>query len=189
MKSKIKNQLRLISLTIVAVLGFVLCSVTVGKAQCNSTLTISPLQPGLYELIASYSGPQVWYWWQYGDGNSDYGQNQIVNHIYSFPGTYYACVTTIDSSNGCTSQVCSWITVTTTICDITPQFTSIDMGGGTLMFTDASIDNNGYTINSWAWSFGDGGTSTQQNPRYLNFGIGGCRAPSECPDTSPAQDR
>src|SRR5690606_17063165 len=35
----------------------------------------------------------------------------------------------------------------------------------TASFTDASTDSDG-TIASWAWNFGDGTTSTQQNPSH-----------------------
>jgi len=41
----------------------------------------------------------------------------------------------------------------------------------TMQFTDISTSNVG-TIQSWAWAFGDGGTSTQQNPSHTYPGIG-----------------
>ena len=51
-------------------------------------------------------------------------------------------------------------------CDLVPDFTA-DVTSGcaplTVNFTDLSTGTN---INSWYWEFGDGGTSTAQNPSY-----------------------
>jgi PKD repeat protein len=44
----------------------------------------------------------------------------------------------------------------------------------TIQFTDQSTSPpNGGTITSWSWNFGDGGTSTSQNPshQYTSAGI------------------
>jgi len=42
---------------------------------------------------------------------------------------------------------------------------------GAVVFTDLSVANSG-TIVSWAWDFGDGGTSTQQNPTHVYAAAG-----------------
>lgn len=139
------------------------------NAQCTAGLSYTNPQSGVYVFTGTItpSVGNIWYWFNFGDGNQIYGQSATVTHIYSFPGTYYACVTVTDSGNGgCTNTSCQWITVTSTICDITPQFTYMNMGGGNVMFTDATIDNGGGTITGWSWSFGDGGTSTLQNPSH-----------------------
>jgi hypothetical protein len=39
-------------------------------------------------------------------------------------------------------------------------------------FTDTSIPGSSGPITSWAWDFGDGGTSTLQNPTHTYAGIG-----------------
>ena len=36
----------------------------------------------------------------------------------------------------------------------------------TVSFTSAAVDSTGHTITSWNWSFGDGSTSTAQNPSH-----------------------
>ncbi len=43
--------------------------------------------------------------------------------------------------------------------------------GLTANFTDTSTDSGG-TINAWSWTFGDGGTSTQQNPSHTYAAAG-----------------
>jgi serine protease len=42
---------------------------------------------------------------------------------------------------------------------------SVVTSGLTASFTDSSTDSGG-TINSWSWTFGDGGTSTAQSPSH-----------------------
>ncbi|MFM2138585.1 MAG: hypothetical protein RJA57_892, partial [Bacteroidota bacterium] len=42
---------------------------------------------------------------------------------------------------------------------------------GTIQFTDQSVPNSGAIV-SWAWDFGDGGTSTQQNPVHTYAAAG-----------------
>ena len=151
--------------------AFLLFSIsTKTKAQCTAAITgTNNPQPGQYTFFSAMTPNMgnVWYSWDFGDGNYGYTPIDSIHHTYSYPGTFYVCVTATDSANGgCTNTSCQWITVTSTICDITPQFTSMDMGSGNIMFTDASVDNNGYTITGWSWSFGDGGTSTMQNPSH-----------------------
>jgi len=43
--------------------------------------------------------------------------------------------------------------------------------GTEITFTDASTDEDG-TIASWAWTFGDGATSTDQNPTHAYDAVG-----------------
>ena len=43
--------------------------------------------------------------------------------------------------------------------------------GETLRFTDQSTDPDG-TVEEWAWNFGDGGTSTAQNPTHAFMATG-----------------
>ena len=42
----------------------------------------------------------------------------------------------------------------------------------TIRFIDTSVPSPGETINSWYWTFGDGGTSTSQNPEHV-YDLGG----------------
>lgn len=93
--------------------------------------------------------------WNFGDGNTATLQNPM--HTYTASGTYNVTLVVTDN-NGCSSSVNSVVTVnpqptanftSTTVCLGTPtQFINTSTGGGT----------------SWTWNFGDGNTSTQQNP-------------------------
>jgi PKD repeat protein len=97
--------------------------------------------------------------WSFGDGASSSEQNP--SHVYTLPGTYNVSleVTTSIGSNSTTQSV------TAAGNPPTAAFTkAVDYM--TVSFTDASTPGT-YPITSWAWSFGDGGTSTEQNPSHV----------------------
>lgn len=166
MGSKIKSISK--SLTVFFVFCFLF--ITSGKvnAQCTAGLSYTNPQSGIYVFTGTLTPAtgNVWYWFDFGDGNQLYTMNPTVTHTYSFVGAYNCCVYASDSGSGCINQTCQNINVSATICDITPQFTFMNMGNGNVMFTDATIDNGGGTITYWSWSFGDGTTSNLQNPTH-----------------------
>lgn len=97
----------------------------------------------------------VTYVWDFGDGGTATSQNPT--HTYSSPGTYTVCLI---ATNSCGSDTtCSAITVS---CPGPGADFSTNINQGTVVFTDNST--NGPT--SWAWDFGDGNTSTSQNPTH-----------------------
>ena len=73
------------------------------------------------------------------------------------------CVTVTDA-NGCTDQAC--VTVTVNSC---PSPVADFYGSPTIGCAPLSVSFHDQTTNSptsWSWNFGDGGTSTQQNPSH-----------------------
>jgi uncharacterized repeat protein (TIGR03803 family) len=55
------------------------------------------------------------------------------------------------------------------------QFTltpSVSVSPATVTFTTPSYDSEGNAISSWNWTFGDGSTSTAQNPSHVYTGAG-----------------
>lgn len=107
-------------------------------------------------------GSPISWLWDFGDGNSSTQQNP--NHTYANAGTYNICLTVTDAcgtdSSCSTLQVCEEL-----VADF--QF-NIGAAGLSYDFSDASSG----TAIAWAWDFGDGATSTQQNPAhtYANDG-------------------
>jgi gliding motility-associated-like protein len=79
-------------------------------------------------------------------------------------------ITTIDRYNCTTTDdVTVFVSTTPTVAS---SFT-IDCATYIANFTDEStLSDNSSSITQWSWNFGDGNTSTQQNPthHYLNFG-------------------
>lgn len=111
--------------------------------------------------IASWS-------WDFGDGNSSTAQNPV--HTYSAGGTYDVTLTVTDNE-GATDDSTQSVTVSEAgnnppIADF--GYTANDLE---VSFTDLSTDSDG-TVVSWSWDFGDGNSSTAQNPVHT-YGAAG----------------
>ncbi|TNE58413.1 MAG: PKD domain-containing protein, partial [Bacteroidetes bacterium] len=107
----------------------------------------------------SSNGPVFWYW-DFGDGEFSYEQDP--NHGYADYGTYNVCLTAGAYVNGiyCEDTYCEEITLVD--CNL---FASYDyyQYGLEIEFVDYSFDSP----TSWFWDFGDGETSTDQNPIHV----------------------
>lgn len=105
--------------------------------------------------------------WDFGGGNTSTQQNPTFN----FPSEGTHTITLIATDNrGCRDTITrTWTNNRPPIADFsTPQ-----LCGLTGTFSDQSIDTspNGSII-AWNWNFGDGGTSTTQNPSHTYTGQG-----------------
>jgi gliding motility-associated-like protein len=96
--------------------------------------------------------------WDFGDGNTSTVQNPL--HTYTQPGTYN--VTLIPSTgSGCNDTITLPVVVPPIL---SPNFTVSQNCGLTKVFTDASTISAPGSLASWSWNFGNGQTSTSQNP-------------------------
>ncbi len=103
--------------------------------------------------IASWS-------WNFGDGNTSTQQNP--SHTYAAAGTY-PVVLTVTDNGGASDSVTKNVTVVEAGNTPPDADFSYTIDGNSVSFTDMSSDPDG-TIASWSWNFGDGNTSTQQDP-------------------------
>jgi len=102
----------------------------------------------------SSSSPTSWLW-DFGDGNTSTAQNPT--HTYAAAGTYTVCLT---ASNACGSDsTCSSVTVSCAAPVAAWSNTNQNLSAS---FTDLST----VAPSSWLWDFGDGSTSTMQNPNH-----------------------
>jgi PKD repeat protein len=107
--------------------------------------------------------------WDFGDGNTSTAQNP--GHTYAAAGTYTVGLTATDdgAANGSTSQQVTVVDPNANVpptASFTSSCTDLDCN-----FTDGSSDPGG-SVTGWSWNFGDGNTSTAQNPShsYTNGG-------------------
>lgn len=146
--------------------NFAICNDSVaGDCQADFTYVNDPIDQ-LYVSFYDQSTPvgniDSWYW-DFGDGNSSNLQNPV--HVYNSFGTYNVCLT-ITTDDSCTSIFCQDVTIGNTL-DCQADFNSFpdSTNQGTVYFYDLSYANG--NINSWFWEFGDGSTSTEQNPTHV----------------------
>ncbi|MFQ5606621.1 MAG: PKD domain-containing protein [Candidatus Zixiibacteriota bacterium] len=118
----------------------------------------------------SSNTPTGWSW-SFGDGGVSSVQNP--SHVYTIAGTYTVSVT---ASNACGSNQVTqvnYVTVNTAPPCNAPVagFAGAPTTGAaplTVNFTDQTTN----TPTGWSWDFGDGGTSTAQNPSHV-YSAGG----------------
>jgi PKD repeat protein len=122
-------------------------------------------------------GTVVGFQWDFGDGAIAATQN--ATHNYASAGTY-AVELTVTDDGGATGHLSQQVTATGPAageptasfagsCVITGSYTRIVFVDCT--FTDQSTAAAGATVTAWAWDFGDGRTSTEQNPPVQHYTI------------------
>ena len=113
---------------------------------------------------ASTYNPTTWSW-NFGDGGTSTLQNP--SHVYSTAGTYSVTLTVANAYGSNTLTKTGYVTVSAPPTNPpVANFTGTPTSGTvplTVVFTDASTN----TPTSWSWNFGDGGTSTLQNPSHV----------------------
>ena len=107
------------------------------------------------------------YSWNFGDGATSTAQNP--SYAYAAAGTYTVTLTVTDNQ-GATNSVSHSVTVSAGNQPPVASFTS-SCSGLTCDFTSTSSDPDG-SITAYSWTFGDGGTSTLQNPSHT-YAVGG----------------
>jgi len=136
---------------------------SVCENNANEFTDVSTINNSLGDNITGWS-------WNFGNGNSSTSQNPT--HTYSSENTYNVTLT-VTTNNGCTNQVTIPVSVYPT--PVANFNSSVECFGTATQFTNSSTVSSANTpnnINQWLWEFGDGGTSTSQNPGYTYSAAG-----------------
>jgi hypothetical protein len=155
---KTLNKLKLMLIAFVSIL-----SISAASAQCQASFTYVDNGNGSFSFNNTSTGNFLSYYWTLGDGNNSWATNS--SNTYAANGGYEVCLSIFDSISQCQSTICDSIFVSgLSQCNLNQPwyFDSIC----NFYFI---ANNNG---SSYFWDFGDGNTSTQQDPvhNYTNNG-------------------
>lgn len=112
--------------------------------------------------------------WNFGDG--EVSQDQNPSHTFDSATGYEVSLTVKDDKDGKNTVKKEFIVSDPHIPNVIPTASfsipsELFQKGTEVAFTDNSTDTDG-VISSWAWDFGDGNTSTSQNPIHFYGGVG-----------------
>ncbi len=133
------------------------------KFVASDTIGCAPAAISFADISAPGDAPINSWLWDFGDGTTSSQQNP--NHTYTSPGVYTVTLLTRDA-NGCRNEFTrtDYITI---MPKPTAAFTGTPNNGcnipHTVTFNNTTTGGSGFT---YQWTFGDGATSTQQNPSH-----------------------
>ncbi|MFC2130438.1 PKD domain-containing protein [Bacteroidota bacterium] len=132
----------------------------------NADFSASPTEGELPLTVSftdqSHGGANYWSW-DFGDGKSSTQQNPV--HTYILPGSYDVELTISDGTDTDSKLETDYIIVTGTPV-LNADFSAAPLTGTeplTVSFTDLTEGG----VAEWNWDFGDGQTSTEQNPSSI----------------------
>ncbi len=121
--------------------------------------------------FVNISSGAVYYDWDFGDPTSTSDFSILTSPQYEYPdsGTYYVTLVADSGLGDCADTATIIVNVYPTLSN---DFSYVaDCANDPVTFTDLSQSTYG-EIDSWRWDFGDGNTSSEQNPIHI-YGQGG----------------
>ncbi len=172
-----KNPVYLILLAAIVISGLIpagMCAEPVGDAGSGFiTVTNPPVaefftstQFGTAPLLITFSdrsqgSPPLTYLWEFGDGSTSTDQNPT--HAYTRDGRYAVSLSVTNRYGTDTKTIPDFISVGTMPA---ASFYAAPLQG-TIPLTVNFTDTSGNGVTSWHWDFGDGTTSSAQNPTHI----------------------
>ncbi len=141
-------------------------TVPVAAFVSNITQGTGPLD--VQFIDSSTNTPTSWFW-SFGDGGTSSIQNPA--HSYTASGTYTVILAASNGAGTDTETKSGYITVSGAATAPVAAFVS-NASSGTVPLSVQFVDLSTNSPASWVWSFGDGGTSTIQNPVHTYTSAG-----------------
>jgi len=135
--------------------------VPISDFTSNVSTGCSPLTVSFTDL--STNSPNNWLW-DFGNTNNSVLQNPSA--VYTTPGTYAVTLITTNLNGSDTAVKVNYITV---FQDPIADFIADTTNGCnplSIQFSDLSTPGSS-PVNSWFWDFGDGNSSSSQNPSHI----------------------
>jgi PKD repeat protein len=168
-RATIKTAIAGILLLVLAALLVPACAAdTVPVAAFISNVSDGKVPLNVKFLDSSTNSPTAWVW-SFGDGGSSTDRNPV--HTYTTKGTYTVTLTVSNGAGSDTVTRSGYITASAASIAPVAAFYSNTTAGEvplTVQFLDSSTNSPA----AWAWSFGDGGTSSDQNPVHTYASAG-----------------
>jgi len=141
------------------------CGSTVTSCQSDFTSTqVSASDSTFFTNLSSGTNASTSYFWDFGDNSLSTDENPV--HLYAQSGTYYVCLTIMDSTTNCYDTYCDYLTVVVAGGNGCQAYfysmPALIQVVNSFNFYDISSGNS----SNWLWDFGDGNTSNQQNPAH-----------------------
>jgi len=138
--------------------------------EANFTIRAECPNPLFAQFTDTSTGNPTSWSWQFGDGQTSTLQNP--SHTYSTVGAFEITLTA--SNAGGSSSISKVLCISCITCPPVANFTFVSECPNPLyvQFTDASSQIITERPTSWSWNFGDGTTSTFQNPAHTYAAYG-----------------
>ena len=125
---------------------------------------LSGTVPLTVTFTSQSTGDITFYQWDFGDGATSPQQNPV--HVYESSGTFAVSLTVTGPGGSDTETKAGYITATSETPESPLAEFTADVTSGTAPLTVQFTNQSTGDISSYSWDFGDGGTSTQQNPAH-----------------------
>jgi PKD repeat protein len=138
-----------------------------GSGAPTAGFTASPVSgtvPVSTTFIDRSTGVPTSWLWDFGDGSTS--TSSRPTHAYIAAGTYSVTLTVTNAKGSASTTQASLVTVAPNPPLLNARFSGTPTAGAAplpVQFTDASVGG----ATAWAWDFGDGATSTDQNPQHV----------------------
>lgn len=136
----------------------------IDAANPGFTYTVDPCPPFEVHFYDTTNNVTAWSW-TFGDGGTGTGINPV--HFYNLPG-YYSIKLTVTTLSGCLTSLTATNAVHITGLGASASFYTAD----SVPPFNAQFHANSTQATWWLWDFGDGSTSTLENPNHIYTGTG-----------------